>query len=246
LGFIEQAKREACNEPRSACDNGGYDAAYNGWRDTYAQWGMTFFALTSVGLGVATLALLQRTIAETRLNTRVNFKSGFRQVNETRRIGEAQVRAYVQPQLATVEVANSVDGLRLAMDVRNVGQTPARGVTARLSVWIVNSPIKPSHAASILADIRHNDSLGGERGAESMTIGADSAVALFEGIDPDTPGFTDDIESVIDGDSLIVNGGRIHYRDVFGKPHVTTFFQTVAFREGEWEAGYYQVGNDAD
>jgi len=85
FGFLGQAQRQPDTQPRQERSANVDPDAYNGWRDTYAQWAMVFLAAGGTGVGIWTIVLLQRTIRETRKGNRIN-----------RSVGEAQVRAYIE------------------------------------------------------------------------------------------------------------------------------------------------------
>ncbi|MFC4669022.1 hypothetical protein ACFO5X_10690 [Seohaeicola nanhaiensis] len=108
-----------------------YSDDYGRSEDLAAQKGMALWAkslliLTVVTTGTAVLALIyvRLTLIETQ-----------KMAKDTREIGEAQVRAYVSIDEATVDISEK-DGVFIgvfSLTVRNSGQSPARGVNVQFA-----------------------------------------------------------------------------------------------------------------
>lgn len=102
-------------------ERGEYDLQAQQDMADWAFW-MTFVAVCSLALGVAGLWLVRETLLATRET-----------VNETRRIGEAQVSAYLTG--TSVEVGFTSKGVAVVKcTVSNAGQSPARAVRCKTSV----------------------------------------------------------------------------------------------------------------
>lgn len=99
--------------------------------DTLAQWIMALFTIGAVILVWRTLVATQKMVIETN-----------RMANDARRIGEAQVRAYLSVKDFIVEAAPTTNDMYWLVDVTiaNSGQSPARWVT--ISVEKENSRVK--------------------------------------------------------------------------------------------------------
>ncbi|MFP9137911.1 hypothetical protein ACLI1C_12100 [Devosia sp. XGJD_8] len=128
-------------------------------RDTYAQWAMTAVALVALGISVVGVVLVRFTFIETRRTAEAAISS-----NETaRRLGEAQVRAYVSWDSAnrgTFHSTESADiwGFIITPIIKNTGQSPA---TIRL--LYVDMPLVPVEQP--IPDVRF-DKTGAEVGHE--------------------------------------------------------------------------------
>ncbi|GKY88919.1 hypothetical protein STA1M1_27880 [Sinisalibacter aestuarii] len=88
-----------------------------GGPDTIAQWVMAFFTIGAVYLVWRTLISTQD------------------MVKDTRRIGDAQTRAYVAVESCTIDV--SADVIRYNLKIKNFGHSPATQIRSRIS-WEVS------------------------------------------------------------------------------------------------------------
>lgn len=106
--------------------------------DTFAQWIMAVFTIAVVFLVWKTLVATQQMALD------------------TKRIGEAQVRAYVSITEARVMPVVEQDRIIWNLDVtfRNAGQSPARNIVAEASMWAAHTAVK-----SIIPDIAAGSSI---------------------------------------------------------------------------------------
>ncbi|MGB7433402.1 MAG: hypothetical protein WA921_13130, partial [Ahrensia sp.] len=81
---------ENYNQPRSVSPAESGASEFNIWQDSFAQYAMAVFAFAATGISVWAVWLLKNTLEATREAVRAADDA----VTETRRIGEAQVRAY--------------------------------------------------------------------------------------------------------------------------------------------------------
>ncbi|MEO3389151.1 hypothetical protein [Mesorhizobium sp. CAU 1741] len=119
--------------------------------DTLAQWAMAVFSVAATVLTAVGVVLIWRTLVYTRraaeaaaatVEEAKNATTAAKDaVAETRRIGEAQVRAYLGIEACTLERGTGDDFL-LKIAVKNSGQSPARDVTisAQVSVTVRRGP----------------------------------------------------------------------------------------------------------
>lgn len=120
FGALEQAQRQAYEQPKDQGPARVEAESYNGWRDPFPQWAMAIFAAGGTGIGIWTIVLLQRTIKATRKGNKIN-----------RRIGEAQVRAYLS--FSRAEILIQRKGVfskvvpRIDIVIANSGSSPAIG-----------------------------------------------------------------------------------------------------------------------
>lgn len=108
---------------------GANDSAWAGLADsTAAGWIATVATIVGVALIARTLSVTQSTLKEAKAAT----EAANRTVDETKRIGEAQARAYVQVDggrfwfFRQDEIPKSETSLHVEVDIVNTGQTPAR------------------------------------------------------------------------------------------------------------------------
>lgn len=91
--------------------------------DTPAQWLMAVFSIVATVASIYAVLLLRDTLTETRAAVRAADDA----VAETRRIGEAQVRAYLACTGAKYRIVNQLCVVTVA--IRNSGQSPAKQAT---------------------------------------------------------------------------------------------------------------------
>lgn len=114
IGYLEEAQRQACEQPAQQCEPNGNDDPYNGWRDTNAQWSMAVFAALGLGVGGWTIVLLQRTIVATRKGNKI-----------ARQSAERQLRAYVHFGKVKVKESKTYAHPIVVVEIKNTGATPA-------------------------------------------------------------------------------------------------------------------------
>jgi len=93
---------------------------FNPWDDSYAQWLMAIFGVAATLISYKAVVLVRDTLD---LNRRATVAAE-NAVKETRRIGEAQVRAYLSVIDGHFQIWGDV--LFLDVRVRNSGQSPSR------------------------------------------------------------------------------------------------------------------------
>lgn len=118
FGFLEKAQYQPSEQPHNEASASGNSEPYNGWRDTYAQWTMAALAIVAIGVSGWGILMIRETLRATRKANRIN-----------RRIGEAQVRAYLSPANAKFRFVEKSCGL--TFDLKNAGQSPATRATVR-------------------------------------------------------------------------------------------------------------------
>lgn len=122
---------------------------YTSPTDTYAQWIMAALSLVATGVSVWAVWLVRSTLDENRKATRAAEAA----VAEARRIGEAQVRAYINIYVRNI---SSFDvGMMPFVDivVKNAGQSPAINVRRNVLVRIIDHPIQiPDEAFGLAPD----------------------------------------------------------------------------------------------
>ncbi len=105
---------------------------FYGWifaEDSLAQWLMAVFGATATIISVVALVWLKRTWDQTRRGADAAWAA----IDETRRIGRAQVRAYLSGEGGRFKVEPAV--VRVEIDVRNAGQSPASEIKVRGSAY---------------------------------------------------------------------------------------------------------------
>jgi hypothetical protein len=117
-----------------------------------AKWAFWMFvaALASVLLTSAGVFLIWRTLHHTRRAADAAGKAvteaenataaANRTTDETRRIGEAQVRAYLSITDATVEILNRNNAPQIKVRLRNSGQSPAKNVQIFVKAALIIRP----------------------------------------------------------------------------------------------------------
>lgn len=99
---------------------------FNPWRDTIPNWAMAVLSFAATGFSIWAVFLVKDTLAETKKSVEAAEAS----VLETRRIGEAQVRAYISwtsfgGQTEFFEVDGRLNGFVIEPQIKNTGQSPA-------------------------------------------------------------------------------------------------------------------------
>ena len=172
--------------------------------DTVAQWIMALFAFIAAGL-------LWSTFLATR-----------KMATDTREIGEAQVRAYLTIEDAkfTPEVSQEHVVWHISVKIRNTGQSPARGITAKAIVKHRNC----TPTTNIIPDLsgggyetrtlrvhQNSDDLWFKYGSDTKVVLMVSVVLTFRDIFGDNREPTKEIADffgafeLIGGESVVLN-----------------------------------------
>jgi hypothetical protein len=126
---IEQSNGDDVTEPVTAVRE------FNPWEESYAQWLMTLFSFLATGISICALFWLKRTWDQARRSADAAWKA----VDETQRIGEAQVRAYLSVSDVFVRLPETRDFLEITLYLRNTGNSPASKVISEIQLNIFNS-----------------------------------------------------------------------------------------------------------
>lgn len=196
-------------------------------RDTYAQWVMALFSIAATGVSFLAVVWVKRTLLE------------------TRRIGEAQVRAYVV--IAPDDIGEpKSDGrpIVITLKVKNTGATPARNLTIQGDVRVLEfeGHDEVGKFSIDFPDVPHID----------IQVGA--------GVEEKSDIIVDDLSG--HQRRLIVEHkthrlfliGRVTYDDVFGNRRRTNFrafyrkndHYVDGGRDLPWDWQFTKTGNNAD
>ncbi|MEZ5872707.1 MAG: hypothetical protein R3D32_12885 [Nitratireductor sp.] len=103
-----------------------------GWlysEDSLAQWIMAVFGIAATVLSAVAVVLVKKTLDATREG-----------VSETRRIGQAQTRAYLFSDKASYAIRK--ENIQFVIEIRNTGNSPATEITTSLRIGDRNSKYK--------------------------------------------------------------------------------------------------------
>ena len=133
-GYSESASNTQANKPENEPQWRYWAARLVSAEDTLAQWVMAFFTVVIAGLTGVALCYIKKTAdfaSDTLTQAEKTTEAAKATVDETRRIGEAQTRAY----LSCVGASCWVRGRHLIVEfkVKNFGQSPAINVTSTLN-----------------------------------------------------------------------------------------------------------------
>lgn len=165
----------------------------------WAAWAGVIFTVAGVFLVWRTLIATQDTVAV------------------TRKIGEAQTRAY----LSVLDFESEVTGnpepkITVKITLKNFGQTPARNVRFNVA-WASGPPPFPAELhKKVITDADGRGSIG-----PGMEFFAGVATHVFS--EKDKTMSHDEIGKILDGKSKFWIFGVIEYDDVFGSEHRTRF-----------------------
>jgi hypothetical protein len=134
-------------------------------------------------------------------------------VDETRRIGEAQTRAYVS--IEGSEVSNFGNGVRPSVTtvIKNTGQTPAYDLKVHTMIGIGPLP----YPGGALPDMPPPDPLG-------STSNLGPGVQRRNTVTKDNPVTDQEFIDICEGREAIFVIGRVEYSDAFGIARFTNFF----------------------
>lgn len=173
-------------------------------KDTLAGWITAVIGVVATAISAWAVILLKHTLLQTVAATEAAQAA----VAETRRIGESQVRAYLGD--VNVAVEDFLPGHRpiYRISVKNTGQSPARDVKISIAVRL-----GPAPAISVmfrkLSFMRLVNVPSGESAPQEIVGSNPIALETYD--------------YVMSGQISVVLGGVFHYRDVFGRRHLTVF-----------------------
>jgi len=201
---------EEKHNARTAPDAGGESADYLVWGDGFAQWVMAGTGIAALIISAWAVWLLKATLAATRDAVRAADDA----VLETRRIGEAQVRAYVSVGVKIKSAGILPDGkehFNLEVTCKNLGQSLG-WVTIRMAAVVTDNPANISEE-SFHSLIPETSILPHSDGTTVITM----------------VGFPTEVtQQVRDSKLRMAIAFRGTYRDVFGQTHdINTGFMTT-------------------
>lgn len=134
-------------------------------------------------------------------------------LRETRRIGEAQMRAYVHLREASAKLVNNASTIIITGKITNSGQTPARKVITRF-LWA-------GEPEPFLEEWWN--ALEGDSGQGSLGHGEDFHIQhrTDSADNPEARLTREQIAQICSGDMGLWLIGEIQYEDVFGHDHIT-------------------------
>lgn len=147
-------------------DGGSGDSLF--WGDGIAQWVMAITGIGALGLSGWAVWLLKGTLDATRDAVRAADDA----VTETRRIGEAQVRAYLSCEGGSYRVAP--DSLTCTIKLRNHGQSPATKFTADAYVSVSTKGDPANNIKPIQAQSKTSTGVG-----PAISSGGDTTIDLW-------------------------------------------------------------------
>lgn len=159
---------------------------FNPWDDTFAQWVMAFAGLIATVASVWALFYLRRTL------------------HETRRIGQAQVRAYLSIASGTYSIYSGI--LILKADVRNTGSSPSRSGTLNWRVEHIGFETQAGQITKINRVSRAEDTPFASVQAEGSVGDVEVRFSTDDGIGND----------LFDRRIPFVVKGALQWTDVFG------------------------------
>jgi hypothetical protein len=156
----------------------------------------------------------ERQIKLSRSVSAVQARNTRRQLRLTERTAESQLRAYVGANSLYFDPLSAERPVRVVIEIKNFGQTPARDFRAiLLAVAREHPPIGPMAGAESRPESRGD--------GESLMPGGTSIVICECWVGFDLAAKTNTIQAVRNGTMAIYVCGTIFYRDVFGHPRHT-------------------------
>ncbi|WP_371345255.1 hypothetical protein [Ancylobacter sp. IITR112] len=171
-----------------------------------AQWGMAATGLLALFVSVLAVVLLQKTLKSTRdavLQAEKGSDAAIKSVEVTKRIGEAQVRAYVSAQYCILHDIAVGKKPWARVGFHNSGATPAQPVNVRGSIIFGDLPQSPDHSQFIV-------------GRRENTAGLASGASASTEIRRLKPFTEEEYERFIDGTGAFYIYVAIKFDDVFG------------------------------
>lgn len=177
-------------------------------QDRMAHWTAYIGAFTALGV-----LLLIGTLLETQKTAEAAKAAG----DETRRIGQTQLRAYVGPESPKIAVKG--DAIRGEVKIKNFGPTPAQS-----ALPIVSLSVRPFPPNGVIRQATM--ALPGQiTPALELWPSATYFARLMLTIS------NEDHAAIVAGQKAVYMDGQVHYRDVFGEKRETYF-------------SYYKTGRD--
>jgi len=170
--------------------------------DTIAQWGMALLSLAAVYLLWETLKASRKTLKATQ-----------EMAGDTREIGEAQVRAYVNVEKAEVRGFSQNGKIGFYFEFKNTGSTPAKEFKIRSICGFQPGDIRNFK----VKDLSTIDSKSGV-----ITAGG----STFVDVTLDHPLTEREYNEITSGKLRIIIAGYVSYNTVFGKRKRTVFKMT--------------------
>ncbi|MDX3973256.1 hypothetical protein [Shinella sp.] len=183
------------------------------WDDTFPQWAMAGFSALATIFSVWAVFIVRDTLKETRNAVRAANES----VAIAQRVGQAQVRAYLQISGGKYEAYDRM--VRLHLDIENTGSSPANSVI--MSVEIYSEIIKRGTTGFPIPELVMHE--GVPFRIDNITASGGRVASTF--IEPESgPG--DDYLLLY---MAIVSGSwfkircKLSWKDVFGEDQTETF-----------------------
>jgi hypothetical protein len=190
-GSEQKNSADMCAQLRSA--EAADESAFFGRLQVVSGW-INFLFVTAATIAAGLAAYFTKQTAE----------AGRHAIVETRRIGEAQTRAYlgIEGLSGTVLVGKSV---RFEISIKNFGHSPAMNVAVASNVVV--RPIDWSR------DSEHDGAIVGERTATAMHPGGQ--IVIIASIEPATTLTVDIFNGIKSGTACVFAIVQIFYEDVF-------------------------------
>lgn len=188
------------------------------WMAWSAAW---LLLVTSLGVGLVGITVWQTrgVLKEAKETT----KAANRTVDETRRIGEAQVRAYLTFEDGAFQLGNNI---RLTFKIVNAGQSPAQFILAN-KVSITVSILDKQTTFSRAIDPSLNTYLG------TLRSGADSEKSIATGLTERQAAQI--VAARLESDILFAMAGVFKWTNVFDKDEELPFAANLLLKRGKRE-----------
>lgn len=196
-------------DERAAKDIGGISDDHLIWGDGFAQWAMALTGIIALFISGWAVWLLYQTLAATRAavaQAEIGTEAAVKAVDVTRRIGEAQVRAYVTVLAGFTPKPPGNGKIGVYLRMTNHGHSPAFALEIENKVTVVNQRVDdlpPFYPMPKVIELIPNNEF------RDTIVEIDGVPNLFEGI--------------ASGDVVVYNYGVLRYRDVFGNPQETRY-----------------------
>ena len=165
------------------------------------------------------------------------WEAGERQLRHLESTAQRQLRAYITADISDIDLRGPEGALlvKLGINIKNTGQTPAHKVAVVSRTHIVEHPIQMPFDFTLISGPDPGSSvLGAGQSIESESIaerpfGGDETMRARSS----------------EGGFRIYTWGRVTYSDVFGAEHYTNFCASLIFHDGEVAAHASEHHNDA-
>lgn len=141
------------------------------WRDTVPNWLTALFAGASAAVSLAAVIYVKRTLAATWEAVEAAKKG----VVETRRLGEAQTRAYLHIAEAKYQLRGR--NAEIHLRIGNGSPTPAMGVKVNWTLSLELAPVGDYHRVEVLPDVNVSQAVAAH---QKETFAAVWNLHLFE------------------------------------------------------------------